>query len=177
MRSEKSPKKEILEWVILIVIAIALAAFVDLVIVVNSIVPTGSMEPTIMTDSRMLGFRLSYLFGEPQRGDIIIFKYPDDEKQPFVKRIIGLPGETVEIIGGVTHIDGTPLDEPYLKEEPSMMNFGPFEVPEDCYFVMGDNRNHSNDARYWTNKYVSRDKILGKAFLCYWPFDRFGTLK
>ena len=175
--TEKGVGRELLEWIIIIAAAVAFALFVDLLIIVNSVVPSGSMEPTIMTGSRMIGLRLTYLFEEPQRGDIIIFKYPDDESQLFVKRIIGLPGETVEISGGVTYVDGVAIDEPYLKETPYELDFGPYVVPEGSYFVMGDNRNHSNDARYWTNTFVARDKILGKALLCYWPLGRFGGIE
>ena len=116
----------------------------------------------------------------PERGDIVIFKYPDNEEETYVKRVVGLPGETVTIENAKVYIDGseTPLDEPYLKEEWTVAT-GPytFEVPEDCYFVMGDNRNDSWDARYWTNTYVSGDKILGKAIFTYWPLSEFGKLE
>ena len=91
--------------------------------------------------------------------------------------MIGTPGDTVEIIHGVTYVNGEVLEEPYLKETPKDKNFGPYEVPEDCYFVMGDNRNNSNDARFWKNTYVKRDAVLGKALFCYWPPSRIGVLK
>ena len=167
----------VLDWVKIIVIALAAALFINFVIVINSQVPSGSMEPTIMTGSRMLGFRLSYMFSSPKQGDIIIFKYPDDPSQIFVKRVIGLPGDKVEIIGGVTYVNGEPLQEDYLKETPLVKDFGPYDVPEDCYFVLGDNRNNSRDSRYWTNTFVPRNSILGKAVLVYWPFSEFGGIK
>ncbi len=107
----------------------------------------------------------------PQRFDIIIFKYPDDESQLFIKRIIGLPGEKVQIINGKVYINDseTPLDDSFVAEVPRG-NFGPYEVPEDSYFVMGDNRNHSRDSRYWkTSNFVTYDEIVGKAVVRYYP--------
>lgn len=115
-----------------------------------------------------MGLRLYYDFKEPERGDIVIFKYPDDESVDYLKRIIGLPGETVEIISGKVYINGELLDEPYLSEEPTG-DFGPYQVPEDSYFMLGDNRAVSKDSRYWHNTYVKKDKIIAKAFVMYWP--------
>lgn len=176
-KKEKGKMNPVLEWVLIIVIAVAAALFINNVIIINSYVPSGSMESTIMTGSRMFGLRVTYWFSDPQRGDIIVFKYPDDPSQDFVKRVIGLPGDTVEIKQGVTYVNGEVLDEPYLNETPAKLDFGPYEVPEGCYFVMGDNRNNSNDSRKWKNTYVPRDYILGKAMFCYWPFNRIGVLK
>ena len=169
--------RELISWLMVIAIAVAVALIINCFVIINSVVPSSSMESTIMTGSRMFGYRLAYLFNEPERGDIIIFRYPDNEKQTFVKRVIGCPGDTVEIIKGTTYVNGEVLDEPYLNEPPKELDFGPFYVPEDSYFVMGDNRNHSNDARYWHNTYVTRKQILAKAVFCYWPFSKFGILK
>ena len=170
MSEEKktSAKSEIFSWIKVIVSAIIIALFVDFVIIANAVVPTGSMESTIPAGSRIMGLRLYYNFKDPERGDIVIFKYPDDEKVDYLKRIIGLPGETVEIISGKVYINGELLDEPYLDEEPTG-DFGPYQVPEDSYFMLGDNRAVSKDSRYWTNTYVHRDKIIAKAFFMYWP--------
>lgn len=169
-KKDSNMKKEVLSWVKMIVFALVLALLINNFIIVNATVPSSSMENTIMKESRMIGFRLSYMFSEPQRGDIIIFKYPDNENENFVKRVIGLPGETIEIVDGEVYIDGgdTPLEEDYLKETP-LGSFGPFTVPENSYFVMGDNRNNSHDSRYWDHKYVSQSRILGKAIFSYWP--------
>ena len=178
--TDKNGKKKMnaaVEWILIIAIALGAALFINFVIIINSVVPSGSMETTIMTNSRMMGLRVSYWFNDPERGDIVVFKYPDDPSENFVKRVIGLPGETVEIIHGVTYVDGERLDEPYLKETPIDRDFGPFEVPEGHYFLMGDNRNNSNDARFWKNKYVPRNSILGKALFVYWPLNRIGALK
>ena len=179
-KSEKvkdSAHRELFSWIMVIMIAVAVALIINCFVIINSVVPSSSMESTIMTGSRMFGFRLAYLFSEPQQGDIIIFRYPDNEKQTFVKRVIGCPGDTVEIKGGVTYVNGEVLDEPYLNETPNDDDFGPYYVPEDCYFVMGDNRNHSNDARYWKTTYVNKKQILARAVICYWPLSDFGILK
>lgn len=165
-----------LDWVKVIVIAVVVALFLNFFVMINSRVPSGSMEPTIVTGSRMIGFRLSYTFNDPERGDIIIFKYPDDESVYYVKRIIGLPGETIEIKDGFVYVDGVILVEDYLTVT-TEGNFGPYVVPEGSYFVMGDNRNNSHDSRYWENTYVPEENILGKAVLCYWPISNIGLLE
>ena len=199
-QKETSLKAEILSWVEVIVIAVVLALFIDNFIIINATVPSGSMEQTIMTGSRVLGTRFSYWFKDPQRGDIVVFKYPIDEAKgkntKYIKRIIGLPGETVEIREGAVYIDGEKLEETYINGTWTKRNDGfTFEVPEDHYLMLGDNRNNSSDARYWAElavrdglakdpgdedalsyQYVARKKILGKAYFCYWPFSDFGSL-
>ena len=184
-RRAKNPKfYAIMDWVVVIVIALAAALFINFFVIVNSTVPSGSMEKTIMTNSRMIGIRVSYLFEKPDRGDIIVFHYPDDPKQIFVKRIVGLPGETVEMIDGITYIDGEAMEEDYINPdywdrpiEGKNYNCGPFTVPADHYFVMGDNRGNSHDSRFWNNHFVSRKAIMGKAVYCYWPVKYAGALK
>lgn len=167
---EKQIKQEIAEWLITIVLAVVFAVVINTFFLINARVPSASMENNVMTGDRMFGNRLAYINEDPERGDIVIFRYPDDEKQLFIKRIIGLPGETVVIIDGKVYIDDAtePLNEPYLPQE-MLGSFGPYEVPEGAYFVMGDNRNYSADARFWNNTYVYRDKILGKALFRYAP--------
>ena len=161
--------KEIFEWVKIIVSAALIAFVLNTFIIANSEVPSGSMENTIMTGDRVIGSRLSYHFEDPKRGDIAIFRFPDNEKIYYVKRIIGLPGETVDIVDGKVYINGSdePLDEPYIREP--MIPEAPmhFEVPENSYFMMGDNRNYSMDARRWENTYVKREKIIAKVLLRY----------
>ena len=169
-------KKEIFDWIMVVVIAAAIALLLNCFIVVNARIPSASMETTVMTGDRLYGNRLAYINSDPKRGDIVIFKYPDNEKELFIKRIIGLPGETVEITDGLVYINGsaTPLSEPYVNGTP-VGSFGPYEVPEDCYFMMGDNRNNSADSRFWHEHYVHKDKILGKAWLKYYP--KFSLIK
>jgi len=135
------------------------------------LVVSSSMENTIMTDSRVMGLRVAYLINEPDRFDIIIFQPPDDAASiPYVKRIIGLPNEKVEIITGKVYIDDSDvsLNDTFTKEE-MRGDFGPYYVPEDSYFVLGDNRNGSQDSRYWAYTFVPRDNIIGKIYIEYFP--------
>ena len=185
--------RELLGYVKVIVIVVVITLVINNVVLINAKIPSPSMEKTLMVKDRLFGFRLAYginlnLFGyeisekfkDPERFDIVIFKYPDDESRLFIKRVIGLPGEEVRIDDGKIYIDGseTPLEEDYLKEEWTVAT-GPylFEVPDDCYLVLGDNRNDSWDARYWDNKYVSIDKILGKGEVIYWPLQDIGRIR
>jgi signal peptidase I len=161
-------KKEIFSWVRLIFAALAISFIINNYVIVKAEIPTGSMENTVMTDDSIIALRLAYLFEDPARGDIVVFKYPDDESQNYLKRIIGLPGETIEIVDGKVFVDSVQLEESYLKEVP-VGSFGPYTVPKDSYFMMGDNRNISEDARYWEHTYVKKEKILGKAVLRYSP--------
>ena len=154
----------------MIVIPVAIALFCSKVLIVNANIPSGSMEDTIHPGDRVIGSRLAYQSQGPERGDNIIFRYPDDESQVFIKRVIGLPQEEILIVDGQVYIDGAqkPLKELYLKEIPQG-SFGPYEVPEDSYFVMGDNRNNSHDSRFWENHFVTRDEVMAKAVFQYYP--------
>lgn len=186
-KEKVDPKKEFFSWVRIFVVAIALALCINNFLIINANVPSGSMENTIMTGSRMIGLRTAYWFKEPQRGEIIIFKYPDDESENFVKRVIGLPGEKVTIKDSKIYINDSkePLKETYLKEDWYWENGSEesggelvYQVPEDSYFVLGDNRNNSNDSRLWTTtNYVSKSKIIAKAEFVYWPWKVKGMLE
>ena len=131
-------KKEILSWVKTIILAVLLAFVVDTVFIVNATVPTGSMENTIMAGDRILALRTSYWFSDPERGDVVVFEDPDDPtgKTLYVKRIIGVGGDTVEVQDGEVLVNGQVQDEPYIKEI-TEGDFGPYHVPEGCYFMMG----------------------------------------
>ncbi len=163
--------KETLSWVKAIIIAFILSFFITNFIIVNAKVPTSSMENTISVNDRLIANRLSYVFSDPQRYDIVVFKYPDDESKLYLKRIIGLPGETVRIENGQVYINDStePLRDDFLPEEMYTEGTLIYEVPENCYFMLGDNRNYSEDSRYWENTFVSRDKILGKVLFKYFP--------
>ena len=186
--------EEIISWIKTFAIMFCVALFLTNFIIINAVIPSGSMEDTIMTHDRLIGARFSYWFSEPERGDIVIFHYPVDEKKIYIKRIIGLPGETVRIENSGIYIDDStePLQEGYLKEEWEVLNDGfEFHVPEGCYLMLGDNRNWSEDARYWADNamqegladnrqeaekyaFVEKKKILGKAIFTY--FSKFRIL-
>ena len=131
-------------------------------VLINAYIPSGSMENTIMTGDRVIGLRFIRHYN---RGDIVIFPDPDGGGYYLIKRIIGLPGDTVTIQGGTVSINGTPLEEPYLKETMRKDESFSITVPDSGYFMMGDNRNDSFDARYWENKIVYEENITGKAVL------------
>ncbi len=174
-------KAELISWVQVIVAAALIALFLTNFIIANSEVPSESMEQTIMAGDRIIGSRLSYLFSEPERGDIVIFHYPDDPtgKIYYVKRVIGLPGDVIDIHDGGVYLNGsdTPLEEPYLWEEMITIGNLHYEVPEDCYFMMGDNRNNSRDSRFWENTYATKDQIIAKVLFRYFPFNHMGALE
>lgn len=186
-RKKKNADEEVIDWkselksiLYTIVFTVVLVFLLKTYVVINATVPTGSMENTILPGDNIMGLRISYLFEEPERGDVIFFYFPDDESQKYVKRIIGMPGEKVTITDAKIYINDSevPLDEPYLKEE-WIGGIGPYEfqVPDGCYFVLGDNRNASADARYWQNPYVKKEKIIGKAIFTYYPFNRLGFVE
>ncbi len=173
--SEKM-KSEIKDWIVIILIGLVVFFIFNRFIAFNISSPTPSMENTFMVGDKVFVSRLSYLFHDPKRGDIVVFEAPDEPEKDYIKRIIGLPGETIEGYEGVVYINGEPLKEEYLWEEMEG-DFGPFVIPEDSYFMMGDNRNSSLDARFWENTYVTQDKFKGKAILKYPDFAWLNKVK
>jgi signal peptidase I len=188
-------KKSVLrEYFESIVIAVILALFVRTWVVQAFKIPTGSMENNLLIGDHLLVNK--FIFGPtplaigravlpvraPRRGDIIVFKYPDEPERDFIKRVIGLPGETVELRNKKVYINGQPIDEPYVHflSPPSSdyqevtsfdvrERYGPVSVPQDQYFVMGDNRDNSQDSRYWG--FLPRGYIKGRAALIYWSYE------
>lgn len=140
------------------------------------VVPSPSMVPTIDVHDQFLSNKTAYWFHKPQRDDIIIFKPPlaAGSNSDFVKRVIGLPGETIKVHGGIVYINDKPLNEPFIAEKP-MREDTPFIIPDNCVFAMGDNRNHSNDSRYWGPLPIKN--IKGQAWWRYWPLNRMGFIK
>ena len=169
---KRNIKREIISFIVTIAIALVCGVIINSTIIASAHVISGSMEDTVMTDSRVMGLRFIYYFSEPERFDIILFHPPEgeDSTHPYVKRIIGLPNEKVEIIDGKVYIDDSavPLDEDFIKGS-AYGNHGPFDVPNNCYFVMGDNRNGSLDSRHWSNRFIPRSSIIAKLYLEYFP--------
>jgi len=172
MQNRKSKLyKELLSWAKTIGAAFVIALLINNCLIVNASVESGSMESTIMTGDRVLCNRLAYLSDSPARFDVIVFNFREDGKRTrYVKRVIGLPGEKVEIIDGGVYINDSsaPLADEFVNDSPCG-DYGPYLIPEGCYFVLGDNRNHSFDSKLWSNPYLSEDDILGKVFCAYYP--------
>jgi signal peptidase I len=190
MSFQKSTVREYFES---IVIAVILALFVRTWVVQAFKIPTGSMENNLLIGDHLLVNK--FVFGpttgafergvlpmrEPRRGDVLVFKYPDEPDRDFIKRVIGLPGETLELRAKKIYINGQPLDEPYVHflepahEAQEITSFdvreryGPVTVPEGQYFVMGDNRDNSQDSRYWG--FLPRSYIKGRALMIYWSYE------
>ncbi len=191
-QNKKSTLVWALEWVAVIGGAIVIALLVRSFLFTTFWIPSGSMEPTLMGEGRrdrVVVNRLAYQWGDPKRGDIIVFEVPEGEQtitvggqvvHDLIKRVIGLPGETVELRDGKVYIDGELLDEPYLPDDvrtdPASPTATTFHVPDDAVFVLGDNRPDSRDARYWSTPYVPEDDIVGKAFVRIWPLSAFGGI-
>jgi signal peptidase I len=163
--------KSILYWIVVAIVAIIMASIIKAYVATGAYVSSGSMEPTIKTGSRLLLNRLAYSISEPQRGDIVSFPCPDNN-EIYLKRILGLPGETIEGINGYIYINGEKLDDDFT-DILMCDNFGPFTVPDGYYFMMGDNRNNSFDSRLWENHFVAKDDIIGKAIFVYYPGFKF----
>ncbi len=186
-------KSTIREYFESIVIAVILALFVRTWVVQAFKIPTGSMENNLLIGDHLLVNK--FVFGptptrferavlpvrDIRRGDVVVFKYPDDPERDFIKRVIGLPGETLELRAKKVYINGQPLDEPYVHFlEPAAAagevtsfdvreRYGPVKVPAGQYFVMGDNRDNSQDSRYWG--FLPRNYVKGRALMIYWSYE------
>lgn len=163
--------KDALSWGKTILFAVIFALLFNRFIIVNARVPSGSMESTIRTNDRIIANRLSYLFSDPARFDIVVFPSPDRPDQLNVKRVIGLPGETLSIVNGQVFIDdgAQPLRDDFVLGAITG-NFGPVQIPEGHYFVLGDHREDSVDSRRWqATPFVYRGDILGRVVFRYFP--------
>ncbi len=142
-------------------------------------IPSGSMEPTLEINDRLVVEKISYHFSPPERGDIVVFWPPDSlfppnkRRDAFIKRVIGLPGDTVEVKDGKVFVNGEALQEDYIKAPPEYV-WGPEIVPDRSYLVLGDNRNSSYDSHSWG--FVPEENIIGKAIVRFWPLNRIGSL-
>lgn len=159
------------EWIPTLLWALFFALILRSYAVASFYIPSGSMEDTLLKRDLLIADKFSYkvLQLNPQRGDIMIFQYPEDRKLDYIKRVIGVPGDKVEVKGGVVYLNDQPLSEDYIKEKPVKI-FGPVEVRAGEYFMMGDNRNHSQDSRVWGM--VPRDHFEGRALFIFFPFTR-----
>jgi signal peptidase I len=176
-------KSTVREYFESIVITAIIALFATTYVIQAFKIPTGSMESNLLIGDHLLvnkfvyglqdGFLSKFLpYKTPKRGDIIVFKYPNSPEVAYVKRLMGMPGDKVEMIGRTLYINGQALNEDYTQYiDPGSVHehFGPYNVPKGQYFAMGDNRDNSQDSRYWG--YVPRDYILGKALVIYWSFE------
>ena len=165
-------KAYIREIIGLILLAVVISLLLQVVLPRFEVVGS-SMEPSLHDGQRLLINRAVHFFGEPKAGEVVVFQPPHNPRADYIKRIIALPGDVVEIKEGVVYVNGSPLDEPYIKDEPSY-TLSPEEIPENNYFVLGDNRNNSNDSHNgWT---VPRQNIVGKACLSIWPPSQWGLV-
>lgn len=160
------------EWLPTIGMALALALVLKTFVVASFYIPSGSMKHTLETGDLLIADKLSFklLKNDPQRGDIMIFRYPKDPRKDYIKRVIGLPGDLVRVSDdGTVFVNDMALTEDYIAEKPDRA-YPETLVPADSYFVMGDNRNHSSDSRVWG--FVPRQNIEGRALFVFWPFTR-----
>ncbi|MBE0467755.1 MAG: signal peptidase I [Candidatus Desulforudis sp.] len=155
-----------------LIIAVILALVIRFFIFQPFYIPSGSMEPTLLTGDRIIVSKFTYYFSEPERGDVVVFKYPRDPKRAFVKRVAALGGETVTIKDDRLYIEGVEVPEEYVPAGTSCPDFGPVKVPEGKLFMLGDNRANSDDSRVWGP--LDEDLLIGKATAIYWPVTRIG---
>jgi signal peptidase I len=167
---------ELKSWFRDILFAFAIAIFLVIFVVQPVKVEGTSMQPQLVDQERIFVNRFIYRFKDVQRGDIVVFWFPKDRTKSFIKRVVGIPGDEVEIRRGTVYVNGTKISEPYLKPEfQDHKSFRKTIVPSGQYFVLGDHRNSSNDSRSWG--FVSQDLIYGKAVFSYWPFSRVGLVE
>jgi signal peptidase I len=188
-------QSKIWEYAKAIITALILALIIRAYIVQAFKIPSGSMLQTLLIGDHILVNKFMYgteipftdkrvlILSKPKRGDIVVFKYPEDPSRDFIKRVIGIEGDIVEGKNKTIHVNGKPVTEPYVQHTDSAQqyggvmqrdNFGPYLVPRDKFFVMGDNRDQSYDSRYWG--YVDLKEVRGKAFIIYWSWDSSKTM-
>ena len=175
MEKERSTAEEIKDWVVSIVVAVALAMFIRTFIVELYVVDGPSMRPTLESEERLVVNKFIYRFRPPEKGEVLVFQYPRDPSRDFIKRVIATPGDTVEIREGRVLVNDQILTEDYILEK-TRSEYPKSTVPEGRIFVMGDNRNNSEDSRFADVGFVPYDLIKGKAMLVFWPISAYKTL-
>ena len=203
---KKTFMQEVMSWIGTIIFALIMAFLITKFIIVNAVIPSGSMETTIMTGDRIIANRLVYDFSSPERYDIAVFKFPDHTDTLYIKRVIGMPGDKVEIRDNQIYINDSqePLIDSFVNGQMNTPD-AVYNVPskgdslndysafisdtslydkdgdglfdEDCYFMMGDNRNNSADSRLWNNKFVPESLMQGKAIFRYFPVNEMKVIK
>jgi signal peptidase I len=167
---------ELKSWLRDILFAFAIAIFIVVFVVQPVKVEGTSMQPELSDQDRIFVNRLVYRFADISRGDVVVFWYPKDRSKSFIKRVLGVPGDRIEIRRGMVYVNGVRISEPYLKSSfRDHKSYAKVVVPPGKYFVLGDHRNSSNDSRSWG--FVDRRLIYGKAVFSYWPFSRFGLVE
>ena len=174
----RKTRRALIEWGAILVVAVLAAVILRTFIVQPYFIPSGSMEPTLKIGDKVLVNKLSYDLHSIHRGDVIVFKRPPHDYTPnikdLIKRVIGLPNETISAHGGHVYIDNRRLNEPWLPRGVTTANFAPVHIPPGYYFVMGDNRGDSADSRVIGP--IAKNLIVGHAFLIVWPLSQLGTL-
>ena len=178
-------KKESLGWIRetieTVVVALVIAFLIRTFVIQTFYIPSGSMEPTLLVGDRIIAYKLFYGLNNVKRGDVIVFKFPLNPKKDYIKRVIGLPGDKIKIRDKVVYINDKRLIEPYVVHRDKWNigfprdDYGPIVVPPGSLFVLGDNRDSSEDSRYWG--FVPEKNIVGRAFLIYWPPWRVRVIK
>jgi signal peptidase I len=167
---------ELRSWSRDILVALAIAVFLVIFVIQPVKVEGTSMQPHLADQDRIFVNRYIYRFTDIHRGDVVVFWYPKDSSKSFIKRVMGIPGDEVEIRRGIVYINGSRIYEPYLSPEYwDYRSFAKVVVPDGQYYVLGDHRNSSNDSRHWG--FVARNLIYGKAIFSYWPMMRLGPVE
>lgn len=181
MKNKETIKSEIYSFLKTFLIALVIGISINRYVIINAEVTSGSMEGTIMTNDIIIGNRLAYTFSNPKRFDVVVFDAPDGDTEPYLKRIIGLPGESLSIIDGKVYINDSevPLDDSFIREPWIVGNgpWGPYQIPENHYFMLGDNRNNSFDSPDWVNPFVPFDEVQGKIDLRVYPLQDISIIR
>lgn len=172
---KNNPKKYYLvDWTETILVALIFALIIRQYVIQTSVVPSGSMIPTIEIGDRLFVSKYDFKFRNPERGEIIVFKSPDKDGKDFVKRCVGLPGEKVELKDGIVFINDQALIFPNVNIQRDHFNYGPVIIPANNYFMLGDNRPYSRDSRFWG--FVPHEDLVGKALFTFYPLSRMRPL-
>lgn len=174
-------KSQLREYVEAFLISVIAAVLIIVFVAQSFLVEGSSMEPSFHDGQRLLVEKVSYRFGEPKRGQVVIFKYPSDRRRKFIKRIVGIPGDEIVIKDGFLYVNAVRMEESYINGPTygtySAPTFGPVLVPQGHYFVLGDNRRNSDDSRYRDVGFVPEGDLVGRAMFVYWPVTQIGTVR